>query len=136
MVVEQRTYQQPSVNSLVKQLINDVNDLFRQHIELFRQEIKEDATAAARYTSIAIGGALVAYTSLIFFGFFLIFVLALIMPLWASALIVTVFYTIISAIAIIIARNQLKHLKMGTEEAVDETKKTAEEAKRWLHDLR
>ncbi|OGH96963.1 MAG: hypothetical protein A2287_05885 [Candidatus Melainabacteria bacterium RIFOXYA12_FULL_32_12] len=136
MVVEKYTGQQPTVGDLIKQLINDVNDLISQHIELFRKEIKEDAEMAAKYASIAIAGALVAYTSLIFLGFFIIFTLALIMPIWLSSLIVTILYIGIAVISLIVAKNHLQKLKKEPEDTVDETKKTVEEAKKWLHNLR
>lgn len=136
MVVEKYTGQQPTVGNLIKMLINDVNMLLTQHIELFRQEIREDAEMAAKYTSIAVAGALIAYTSLIFLGFFIIFTLALFIPLWLSSLAVTILFLIIAAIAIIISKNKLKKLKREPEDTKIETKRTAEEAKKWLHDLK
>ena len=136
MVVEKYTGQQPTVGNLIKQLVSDINDLFYQHVELFRQEIKEDAQMAAKYSSIAIAGALVAYTSLIFLGFFIIFTLALIMPIWLSSLTVTILYFIIAAISLLIAKNHLQKLKKEPDASIDETRKTTEEAKKWLHNLK
>jgi predicted membrane protein len=138
MVVEKYyvSQQQPTIGSLIKLLTNDLTLLFEQHIQLFRREIKADAEMAAKYTSIAIAGALVAYTSLIFLGFFIIFTLALFIPLWISSLIVTVVYIIVALIAFVVARNHLQKLRKEPEDTVDETKKTMEEAKKWLHNLR
>ena len=136
MVVEKYTGQQPTIGQLLKLLINEISNLLSQHIELFRYEIKKDTEIAAKFTGIAIAGALVAYTSLIFLGFFLIFLLALIMPLWASSLVVTIVYFIIAGIVLIIAQSKLKKLRKEPEATRKEAKKTAEEAKEWLHDLK
>jgi uncharacterized membrane protein YqjE len=136
MVVEKTMSQQPTIGSLLKSLINEISNLLRQHIELFRYEIKKDVETATKYTGIAVIGALVAYTSLIFLGFFIIFTLALIMPLWLASLLVTVLYFILALITIFVARNHLKKLRKEPEATKFETKKTAEEAKKWLHNLK
>lgn len=135
MVVEQYHLQQNTVGKLTYQLINNLNYLLRQHIELFRMEISEDAQKAAKYASIAIIGTLIAYTSLIFFGFFLIFAMSGVMPLWLSSFIVTLIYFVIAGISLITAKNHLKKLK-GPETTIGEAKKTAEESKKWLHELK
>jgi len=134
MVVEHPTYQQPGLVSLIKQLIGDTGDLLTEHLELFRQEIRDDAEMAAKYTSVAIVGALVAFTSLIFFGFSLIFILDLILPIWIASLIVTAIFFIISAITIITAKNHLQ--KITEVPTLNETKKTVEEAKKWFQELK
>lgn len=134
MVVERQLYQQPGVINLLKHLVGDISDLVTQHIELFRQEIRADAEMAAKYTSIAIAGALIAFTSLIFLGFSIMFVLNLFLPMWIASLIVTAIFFIIAAISIIVAKNHLQEIK--TDTSVYESKKTVEEAKKWLHELK
>ncbi|MDD3012652.1 MAG: phage holin family protein [Candidatus Gastranaerophilales bacterium] len=134
MVVEHQTYQQPGIVSLIKQLIGDIGDLLSQHLELFRQEIKEDVEIAAKYTSIAIAGALVAFTSLIFFGFSLIFILDLFLPICIASLIVTAIFFIIAATAIIMAKNHLQ--KITDVPTLNETRKTVEEAQKWFQELK
>lgn len=135
MVVEQKLYQQPTVNGLLKRLINDVNSLAMKHIELFRYEIKEEAQTAAKYTSIALAGTLMAFTSLIFFGFFLIFTLSLFLPLWLSSLVVTLLYIILAIIAVVIAKDHIQRIK-PVPESRNETETTMKEANRWLHEKR
>jgi len=134
MVVEHSTYQQSGMVSLIKQLAGDTGNLLIQHLELFRQEIREDAEMAAKYTSIAIAGALVAFTSLIFFGFSLIYIINLILPMWIASLIVTAIFFIIAAAAIITAKDHLQ--KVTEAPTFNETRKTVEEAKKWLHELK
>lgn len=136
MVVENRVYQQPAFSSLLKQLVNNVNSLFFQHLELFRSEIKEDAEILAKYTVLAFIGALLAFNGLIFLGFFIMFTLSIALPLWASSLIVTVFYLFVALIAFVILKKQFDKVKKSPEDVIDETQKTMEEAKKWLHQLK
>ncbi len=136
MVVEQRTYQQPSAGNLVRQLIGNLNNLLTQHVELFRYEIKEDAEIATKTAVAAVTGALIAYTSLIFFGFFLIFFLALFMPLWMSALAVTLLFLVITAITIIVIKRYLRKVREVNKSVADETRKTVEDAQKWLQELK
>jgi|GEM_PF-2807534 len=134
MVVERNIYQQPGVINLIKHLIWDVGNLSTQHIELFRHELSADIQMAAKYTSIAVVGAIVAFTSLIFLGFSLIFVLNLFLPLWIASLVVTAIYLIIAVITVILAKNHLQNLKADT--TLYETRKTMEDAKKWLQELK
>lgn len=134
MVVEYSTSQHPGIISLIKQLVSDVGNLLIQHLELFRQEIREDAEMAAKYTSIALAGALVAFISLIFLGLSIILIFNLFMPVWVASLIVTALYSIIAAIAIIIAKHHLQMIKKTP--TVSEMKKTLEEAQKWLQELK
>ncbi|MFH0702589.1 MAG: phage holin family protein [bacterium] len=136
MVVEQNKYQQPTVGKLLKHLIIDMNNLITQHIELFKYEIKEDIAIIWQYTGIIIAGALIAYTVLIFFGFFVIFALALILPLWASSLVVMLLYIMIAVISLVIAKDYLKKAKTKSDITINEAKKTMEEAKKWLQELK
>lgn len=127
---------QPGITSLLKQLLDQSNELLRQHVKLFRYELKEDAAMAAKYSSMALVGALIAYTSFIFLGFFILFLLALIYPLWLASLIVTIIYFFISIIALLVAQNYLKKITKNTEEVIEETTKTSGEAKKWLQSLK
>lgn len=132
MTVEKHPYQQHDVNKLLKQLIQDVNNLLIQHIELFKCEIKEEVTAAGKYTTMIVAGTLIAYTGLILFGFFMIFALALILPLWAASLAVTIFYFLIAAIALLITNKRLKKMQLKPEASLEEAGKTVKETQKWL----
>lgn len=134
MVVEFSAHQQPGIISLIKQLIGEIGNLSIQHLELFRQEIREDAEMAAKYTSIALAGALIAFISLIFLGLSIILIFNLFMPMWVASLIVTAMYSIIAAVAIVIAKNHLQLIKNAP--TISETKKTLEEAQKWLQELK
>jgi len=136
MVVDQAKYQQPTVANLIKRLINDFNNLTMQHIHLLKYEIREEISLIGRYTAIVITGALLAYTGMIFLGFFLIFLLALIVPLWTSALIVTLLFFILAVVSGLILKNKIKNLKVPTDSLSQETKRTMEESSKWLQEFK
>jgi len=136
MVVENNTEQQPGLGILFKHLAKDFHHLMFQHVELFRAEIKEDAEIIARYIVVAFIGALLAFTGLIFFGFFIMFTLSIALPLWLSSLIVTILYVFVAGITFFIIKNRFDKIKKSPEDVADETKKTMEEAKKWLHQLK
>ena len=133
MVVEGKKFQQPGLIELVKLISKDFGNLAQQHVELFKEEIRQDAILAARYTSIAIAGVLIGYTGLIFFGFFLVFLLALVVPLWLSALIVTILFFITAIASFLIIKNILHKLQ---HDSISETQRTMEESKKWLQELK
>lgn len=136
MVVENSSSQQPTISNLLKQLINDLNSLMCQHVELFRVLIREDVEAIAKYIIVAFIGILLSFTALIFFGFFIIFTLYIVLPLWASSLIVTFIYMLLGIISFIITKRYLSKAEQTSEDMIDEPKKTMEEAKKWLHQLK
>lgn len=136
MVVDQASYQQPTIANLVKKLINDFNNLSIQHIQLLKYEIREEAGLLGQYTALVIVGALLAYTSMIFLGFFIIFLLALVLPLWASTLIVTLVFLILAGILGLVLKNRIKKLKIPTKSLSQETKRTMEETGKWLQELK
>ena len=136
MVVEEQKLQQPGINVLLKRLVYELSELIRQHIELFKLEIRDDALLAAKYTGIAVAGLLIASLSFIFFGFFLIFLLSVFIPLWEAALIVTLIYFVVAGIALFVAFKQMQNIKKGAEDTIGETQKTSEEAQKWFQELK
>lgn len=136
MATEPGSLKQASLITLLKQAIVDVSELTNQHIKLFKAEIKHEVSRGIKYTSIAVAGALITYTGVIFFGLFLIFALALILPLWAAALIVTGIYFVISIVSFILTKKWLDELKAEQEYLFEKPKETLEETQKWLHDMK
>ena len=57
----------PSIARLVSELIGDVRNLVRQHVQLMRHEIEAEMTKVKRASlAVAIGGSLLAISSLLF----------------------------------------------------------------------
>lgn len=133
MVVEQPSSQQPTLGCLLRQLANELHSLILEYIKLFRFEIKEDAERITKITLVAFVGILLGFTTIIFFGFFIIFTLSIVFPLWISALIVTILYLILTILSVFWGQFYIKKLKKSIEHGVKESKKTMGEAKQWIH---
>ena len=114
-----------SLPDLVKQLTDQTTTLIKQEIELAKAELKETVdTAKAEMTDKAkeagkgagmLGAAgVIGLLAGIAFTAFLILVLALFLPDWLAALIVTVLYAAIAAVLALRGKKQLS--KVGPPE--------------------
>jgi Putative Actinobacterial Holin-X, holin superfamily III len=96
------------MSELVKQLADEVSLLVRQEIELARAEM----TTKAKRAGIGLGelgsGGIAALYALGALTACFIAALALVMPVWASALIVAAVYAAIAAVLVVIGRRQLE----------------------------
>lgn len=86
-----------SIGELFKRLSGDMSLLVRQELDLFRLEMGEKAKAASKAGVMLSGAAVVGLMTLGAFTATLILVLALAMPVWVAALIVTVVYGAVTA---------------------------------------
>lgn len=82
------TQEERSLSELFGELMQEVKLFFRQEMQLFKIEMSQKASQASKDVAfVAIGGAL-AYTGLLVLVASAILALALVIPGWASALIV------------------------------------------------
>ena len=101
------TLKQEPLPQLLRELANETTTLVRQEIELAKVELTDKAKA------IGAGAGMVGAAAVFALGAFgaltacLIAVLALAMPVWAAALIVTVVYAIVALVAAQRGRQQL-----------------------------
>ncbi len=116
------------MGELVKQLSADVSVLVRQEMELARVEM----TAKARRAGLGIGelgsGGIVGLYALGALTACFIAALALVMPVWAGALIVAVIYGAVAGVLIVVGRRQLDEAKPLVPER---TQKTLKEDMEW-----
>jgi uncharacterized membrane protein YqjE len=110
-----------------KAVAQDTSELVRAEIELAKAELAEGMKANGVGLGLVIGAAVLMWLAvqglLIFFGF----LLALWVPGWAAALIVTVVLLLIAAILGLMARR-----KLGTPVSVDQAKTNVQEDVAWL----
>ena len=102
------TEQQPTAQ-LVSQLSEQVSTLVRDELTLARMEMVEKGKRAGTGAGLLGGAGVVAL-----YGVGALFVtigalLALVMPVWASALIVTVALFAAAGVAALVGKNQVKH---------------------------
>jgi uncharacterized membrane protein YqjE len=128
---------QPSTGELVSQLSEQVSTLVRDELALARAEVTEKGKhAGAGAGLLGAGGVLALYGV----GALLVTIgalLALAMPVWLAALIVTVVLFVAAGIAALIGKNQVKQAAPpAPTEAVDSAKKDVDAVKTGLHEGR
>lgn len=121
----------PSVTELVSGIVGDVQDLGRQHFELFRQEIKEDVRKASdAAASLAIGLAVLQIGVLLFCLMF-VYLLANVAPtisLWGCFAIVGGIVTVIGLVAVLYGIQKFK----SVESLSNQTAEIMKDDARWL----
>lgn len=76
---------EPSVGSLIKGIVHDVEDLTRQQFRLFRKEIKQDVDQAKEGAAFLSGGALILLVGAVLLGIMLAQLLDMAgVPSWAA----------------------------------------------------
>jgi hypothetical protein len=125
--MEPGTTHDPTIGSLLKGILDDVQTLFREEIALARVEIGEQATrakAAAMSFGVAAGALLFGVT-------FLLIAAALGIadglnwPVWAGFLTVAIVLTVGGAIAFAAARNRLHAVHVVPEETISTLKENS-----------
>lgn len=117
-----------SIAELLRDLSNETTLLVRQEMQLARAELLEHAKPAA--------ASAVSFGATALFGFgafgaataFLIAALALVLPIWAAALIVTAAYGLA---AFVLAKNGKKKLQEAAPPLVPQTTQTLKEDIAW-----
>jgi uncharacterized membrane protein YqjE len=120
-----------SVRDLVKELSGQVSLLVHQEVELAKAELEEKGKKAGIGAGM-LGGAAVAALALVgSLTAFLILVIAIAIPAWASALCVTVLWAAVAAVLALRGRDELRRMgKPIPEKTVD----TVKEDVQWLKD--
>ena len=97
MLESRPVYERPGYNTLIGRIRNNVRTYIRKQIELPRQELEEILKAnlnAAKWFGIAFAFGMLTLISL---AVLVIAVIAIWLPLWASALIALVLFAVITA---------------------------------------
>ena len=92
----------------VKQLSADLGVLIRKELELAKSEIAEKGKAAGVGAGMLSGSALAALLTLMTLTAFEIIAIALALPLWLAALIVTAQWVLITAVLALVGKQRLQ----------------------------
>jgi len=115
------------IGELLKRLTGDLTLLMRQEFELFRTEMTEKTkrvgTQVGEGAGMLSGAAVCGLFALAGLTTTVILLLALMMPAWVAALIVTVIYGIAAAIMAIAGKHKLDNLKAPVPTQTIETVK-------------
>ncbi len=97
-----------SVGELLRELSAETSTLVRQEVQLAKAELTEKAKQAGKGAGLLGGAAVMGLALLGAFTAFLIAVIALAVPVWLSALIVTVLYGVIAGVLALAGKKALQ----------------------------
>jgi Putative Actinobacterial Holin-X, holin superfamily III len=117
------------LGELVKQLAEETSMLVRQELELAKAEMTQKGRRAGLGLGQLGGAGVVALYGLGSLTACFIAALALLVPVWAAALIVTVVYGIVAGVLAMIGRRQLQQ---STPLAPEKTQQTIKEDIEWV----
>ncbi len=124
---------EPSVSELVTQVSEQTTRLVRDEMRLAQAELKEKGKHAGVGAGLSGGAGLIAFFGGAALITTIILALALLMPVWLSALIVTVALFIIAGIAALVGKKQIKKATPPPSETMDNVKADVKEVKEHGH---
>lgn len=128
-----RDLRERGTRELVKQLSGQVSTLVRQEIELAKAEAAEKGKKAGLGAGMFGGAGIAGLLMLGSLTAFLILVLALAIPAWASALLVTVLWAAVAGVLALRGREELRDMGKPVPE---KTVETVKEDVQWLKNRR
>jgi uncharacterized membrane protein YqjE len=118
-----------SVGTLLSTITSDVQQLFRQELELAKVEVREEATKAGKAAGMYGGAGFAGYMVALFLSLAAVFGLANVMDAAWAALIVTAVWAVIGAVLYAKGRSQMKTVSPKPEQTVETLKEDAEWAR-------
>ncbi|WP_027587058.1 phage holin family protein [Acidipropionibacterium thoenii] len=122
-----------SIPEILVRIPDQLTDLIRSEFKLARAEMTETAKRSGQAAGLMSAGGFLAA-----FGFAallatLILLLALVVPAWAAAGIVTAVLFLAALIAVLVGRNRIKQVSVAPQRAVDNVKQDVEQIKEGAH---
>ena len=100
-----------SISEVVRDLLRNVQDMFRAEVRLAKAEIRKEATHAASSAVWVIAGVVVALTACTFLLWTTAYALATQMPMWAATLVIAVVMAVAGSVLIVTGSRQFKRVK-------------------------
>ena len=119
-----------SLGDLFSELMGETSTLIRQEVALAQVELTNKATKVGKNVGYLVVGGAVGYAALLVLLGAVVAILALFLPLWASALIVGIAVGIVAFVLINSALAELRKTDLAPHETVESIKEDA----KWLKD--
>ena len=111
-----------SIGELLQNLAAETSLLVRQEIELVRAEFSATLKASAKPATLFASAGIFALGAFGVFTAFLVLAIGAALPLWASALIVTLLYAVTACLAITMGRKAISGIKPIPTETISTIK--------------
>ncbi|GAB7025567.1 phage holin family protein [Geotalea toluenoxydans] len=117
------------LGDLFSELIQETRTLFKKEVELMRVELSEKVEGLKK-DLIAVGiAAVLLYAGLLTFIAAMVFGLAVFIPLWLSALLISIVFIGIGGALLVKAKKDVSQMKLTPEKSKETFKETAQWAK-------
>jgi uncharacterized membrane protein YqjE len=134
MNVESKPQADPSIGELVSQLSSQTSRLVRDEMKLAQAEFREAAKHAGLGAGLLSVAGLLAVLGLATFVTSAVAALALVLPLWAAALVIGVLLFAAAGIAGLVSKKQLQQTDPVPQQTVASVKQDINEVKEARHD--
>ena len=121
--------EEQSVGQLLRELSEETSTLVRQEVQLAKVELTEKAKQAGKGAGLLAAAAVMGLALLGALTAFLIAVIALVVPVWLSALVVTVLYGVVAGMLALAGKKALQQVSPKPEQTVDTLKEDVQWAK-------
>lgn len=129
-------YEAQGIGALVSGVVSDLQDLFRAEIKLAKTELKEDAQATGKAAGAMVGGGVIGLLGFVFLLLAVMYALALVLPMWASALIVAVVLFVVAAGLVMWGKKELSAAKLGPQQTIATLKEDQQWARQQISSVR
>ncbi len=117
-----------SLPELVSDVTRDLSTLVRKELELAKVETKEEISRGAKAGGMLGAAGAAGYFALLLLSFAFVFLLDLVMPLWAAFMVMAAVYGVVAAVLFLQGRTRMKQVSPMPEETVESVKEDV----RWL----
>jgi uncharacterized membrane protein YqjE len=118
-----------SLSDVLQDVIRNVQEIVRSEVRLAKTEIREEATKAKSSALLLGAGAVTAIFAILFLLLMTVYVLALVLPSWAAALIVGAALAVAAALMLTAGVRRFKLIHPTPERTVETIKENVEWAK-------
>ena len=124
--MDERNAETRSIADVLRDVVGNVQEIIRYEVRLAKTEVRDEASKASKAVAFIAGGALFSFYALNFLLFCVMFALALILPLWLSALLVGAVLFIVAAVLVALGRDRWKHVHAKPEQTIQTLKENLE----------
>ena len=115
-----------SISDVVRDILRNVQEIFRSEVHLAKAEIREEASQAASSAVWAIAGLMGALSAWIFLLWTTAYALGTIMPMWAATLVIAVAMAVVASVLILTGIRRFKRVRAIPERTVESLKENFE----------
>lgn len=116
---------QPSLRTLLTDMVDDATRLLRQEIQLAQVEVGRKLQTAAGGATQLLSGVMLAYVGLVALVIVGLLALAQVLPVWGAAVAVGVVVIVLGAVLVQLGRSQLRNIAIIPQQAVASTQADA-----------